>query len=153
MGVVLETHPRLKEFNYTGAVTGTEYHVVQGCVPIELSVLECGMEEPGILITLAQYKYDYSPEVSNANTILINPDIEAFYASLVILFCFVAVGLILTVRHIVSKEITRPIQKLRNRITKNDLEPANKNLRKEQPIVAEPTFGSDSVDKSYSVLK
>ena len=72
-------------------------------------------------MTLAQYSYQDSPYVKRAKEDLIYPDIQRFYASLLIIFLFVAFGLILTVRAIVRKWITTPIKVLRGKISKNDL--------------------------------
>jgi hypothetical protein len=91
---------------------------------MNLSVAEC--KENDLLITLAQYKYAYSPYVISAHDMVIYPDIQKFYASLIMIFVLVAFGLVVGVRRFVKKLITKPIRVLRDRISQNDLSGAVK---------------------------
>ena len=85
----LANHPYLLESN------STNLHLIETCIPKTEGLCT------GMTLVVGQNNYLTSPSYITAKNSLIYPDIQKFYASLVVLFLFVAVGLAVTIKQVV----------------------------------------------------
>jgi hypothetical protein len=74
--------PNLQTANITDEKTQTNYRIVSGCIPLNISANECGSNsDVNLLVTVVREDYGSSPLIKRFNNIIIQPDINRFFLS------------------------------------------------------------------------
>lgn len=94
------------------------YVIVQVCSDISKSVEECSQTPGNLIIVIGDNQYKFSPFVKEL-LVYLTHRVNLYYFYLVIMFAVITIIIFLYTRHVIKKDITGPIIKLKKSLKLN----------------------------------